>query len=169
MSRVTFIPAAFLALSAWAGAQGPPPLTAADQLRLLRTNRVLIGDLVDCGVKLGVTDRPVDRAETCRETARVLGIALRGAAEAQDADRVEELGSHLDLLVRDGLVPVLDEAKKNTPADSPDAKRLKAVQENAVGDLEWARAAIPTAGKVGDSPKVRDVCGRLDGLRDRLK
>ena len=166
---VTF--AVFLVLSAWAGAQAPvaPGMTAAERLRLHRANRTLLADLVDSGVKLGNASHPVARAELCQGTARVLGIALSKAAEAQDADRVAELGEHLTLVVRDGLVPILDEGRQTIPVGSPDAVRLKAVRENAVGDLNWARSAIPATGKVGESDKVRSLCGTLDGLRDQLK
>lgn len=161
----------FLALSAWAGAQGSPrpSLSAADQIRLHRANRVLLADLVDRGVELGNASHPVDRAEACRKTARVLGVALQKAAEADDADRVAELGNHLELVVRDGLVPILDEAKRNIHPMSPDAARLKAVLENASGDLEWAWSAIPTTGKSGDSARVRDISSKLGGLREKLK
>jgi len=170
MTRAAAALLIFLGLAAWAGAQGPAPgLSAADRLRLHRANRTLLADLVSAGVALGGADRPVARAETCQESARVIGIALRKAAEAQDADRVAELGDHLDHMVRDGLVPLLDEVRQTTPAESPDGKRLKAVREGAAGDLDWVRAAIPPAGKVGDSARVKDVSAKLDGLRQQLK
>lgn len=172
MPRLTMTLAVFLALSAWAGAQAPvPPLTAADQIRLFRANRTLITDLVQSGIKLGVADHPVDRAAACQETARWLGVALRRAAETSDpdADRVAELGGHLETVVRYGLVPMLDEARQTTPPESQDAARLKLVRETAAGDLDLARSAIPTSGKVGESEKVRDLRGKLDGLRERLK
>lgn len=169
MCRAGFTLLVALVLSAWAGAQGPAPLTAADQLRLLRANRILLTDLVTSGVELGAADGPVDRADKCRKTARVLSVALERAAEAGDADRVAELGDHLDRVVRDALVPVLDDARQTIPEGSPDAKRLKLVRESAVGDLDWARGAIPDGGAVGGSAKVRDLAGRLDGLRAKLK
>lgn len=171
MLRQTATLAAFLVLSAWAGAQAPatPALTAAERLKLHRANRTLLADLVDSGVKLGGASHPVARAELCQGTARVLGIALRNAAEAQDPDRVGELGAHLTRVVRDGLVPILEEGRQTVPAESPDAVRLRAVRESAAGDLNGVRSAIPATGKVAASDKVRTLCGALDGLRDQLK
>jgi hypothetical protein len=168
MRRLALILTAFLLLSAWAGAQGPAPL-AADQVRLLRANRVLLGDLVTSGVELGSTDDPVNRAAACHGAAHALGVALRRAAEASDADRVAELGGHLDRVVRDGLVPILDEATKTIPPDSQDAVRLKAIRVNAAGDLDSIRTSIPADGAFSDSAKVRDLLGKLDALRERLK
>ena len=170
MSRFGFTLVVGVALAAWAGAQGPPPaVTAADRVRMLRADRTLLADLVESGVKLGGADHPVARAESCQETARLLGIALHTAAEGQDADRVGELGDHLDRVVRDGLVPLLDEARRTTPPESPDAKRLGAVRESAAGDLEWALSAVPPAGKLADSARVTDVAAKLDRLRERLR
>jgi hypothetical protein len=167
MPRLATTARIFLLLSAWAGAQGPPPLPAADQIRLLRTNRVLLGDLINHGVELGSTDDPLDRASACQGAAHALGVALRRAAEAQDSDRVAELGGLLEEVVREGLVPILEEAKKTIPPDSPDAIRLKSIRADAAGDLESVRSAIP--GSSAASSRVREVSTKLDGLRERLK
>ncbi len=171
MFRVAYILACFLALSAWAGAQAPQrtALSAADQLRLHRANRVLLADLVDRGIELGVTDSTVGRVEACQKTARVLGVALSRAAQADDADRVVELGNHLELVVRDGLVPMLDEAKIHITRESPEYARLKAAQDGATSNLDEARSAIADAAKLGDNVKVLDVAGKLGGLREKLK
>jgi hypothetical protein len=169
MRRFGLTSLVLLALAAWAGAQGPQQasLSAADQLRLHRANRVLLADLVDRGIELGRASHPIDRAEECRKTARALGVALQKAADADDADRVAELGNHLELVVRDGLVPSLDEAKRHIHPMSPDAARLKQVQETAAGDLDGTWTAIQA--KLADHAKVKDVAGKLGGLRDKLK
>jgi hypothetical protein len=161
----------FLVLAAWAGAQSPgaPVLTAAKRLELHRANRTLLRDLIDSGVKLADAERMPDRAEACQKTAHALGIALRKAAEARDTDRVAELGEHLTAVVRDGLVPILDEGTRTIPAESPDAVRLKAVRVTAVEDLDWARSAIPGSGTGAESDRVRALAGTLDGLREKLK
>jgi len=158
-----------LALAAWAGAQAPPraALSAAEQLRLHRANRLLLADLVDRGIDLGQASHPVDRAEACRKTARVLGVALLQAADANDADRVAELGGHLEMVIRDGLVPMLDRAKRDIHPQSPDAVRLKAVQDSAVSDLDGATSALPA--KLAEQPNIREVLGKLGGLRDKIK
>jgi hypothetical protein len=171
MPRLVITAAIFLALSAWAGAQGPaaPALTANDRLQLLRKDQVLIANLVDCGVGLGGEDHPVRRAELCQQTVHAMRNAFQTAAEDQDADRVAEFGAHLERLVRDGLVPILDEGKRTIPPNSQDAARLKVIQTDAALDLKGARDAVPPTGKVGENPVVREVCGKLDGLREKLK
>ena len=170
MVRVGSTLAFFLALSAWAGAQAPQrtALSADEQIRLHRANRVLLAELVDRGIELGKANHPVDRVEECRKTARVLGVALQQAAEKDDADRVAELGNHLEIVVRDGLVPMLDDAKRTIHPMSPDAVRLKSIRENAAGDLEWA-STVPSTGKLGNNSRVRDIVGKLGGLLEKLK
>lgn len=169
MFRLAYTSLMCLALAAWAGAQAPPrsSLSAAEQLRLHRANRVLLADLVERGLDLGQANHPVDRAEACRKTARVLGVALVQAGEANDADRVAELANHLERVVRDGLVPMLDEAKRNIHAESPDAVRLKSVRQTAVSDLDGATSALPA--KVSENPRVREVVGSLGSLREKIK
>lgn len=165
MTRPALTAVVLASLAAWAGAQGPPPTSAAEKLRLHRANRTLLTDLVGGGVRLASADHLVDRAEACQQTARALGIAVRRAAEASDADRIAELGAHLDSLVNDGLVPVLDDATRAIPPASPDAVRLRAVRAGATADLDATGAALPP----GDDPTVRALRARLAELRDRVK
>jgi hypothetical protein len=166
MIRLAYTSLACLALAAWAGAQAPPraSLSAAEQLRLHRANRVLLGELVDRGIDLGGASNPVDRAEACRKTARVLGVALVQAADANDADRTTELATHLEAVVRDALVPLLDEAKRNITPASPDAARLKAVRESALKDLSDA-----TVKPFEDQPNARAAIFKLGELKEKLK
>jgi hypothetical protein len=157
-----------LALSAWAGGQGPsrPALSAADQLRLHRANKTLLTDLVNNGIRLGTTEGTVDRVIACQATARALGVSLSRAADDNDSDRVIELGSHLELVVRDGLVPLFDEAKIHITKESPEYARLVKAQEGAASNLDDVRGAI---GKLGDNPPVRDISSKLNGLKEKLK
>jgi len=166
MMRAGYTILAFAMLAAWAGAQSPPraSLSAAEQLRLHRANRVLLADLVDRGIDLGGATHPVDRAEACRKTARTLGVALVQAADSNDADRVAELGGHLETVIRDGLVPSLDDARRNIHPASPDAARLKAVRESAANDLGDA-----TANKLADQPRLQSVLAKLLDLKEKLK
>lgn len=165
-SLVTLV--AVTALAAWAGAQGPAPaLPAADHLKLLRANRTLIDNLVDHGVQLAATDDPVQRADECRKTAQSLASALRRAADDQDPDRVAELAGLMAEVVRDGLTPTLDEARGVIPRGDPREKDLLRVATQATAGLDAVPAAIP-AGKVADSPKVRDALAALAALRANL-
>ena len=172
MFRAGITLAIFVALSAWVGAQGPAPaprLSAADHLRLLRVNRVLLADLVNNGVRMTAKDDPLHRAAVCADSMRALGLAMQRAADGQDPDRVAELAGHLEAIVRDGLVPNLDDATQIIPPGSARAGELKQLRERATRELDEFRAAVPSNGKVGDDARVRDVRGKLDGLREKLK
>jgi hypothetical protein len=174
MVRAAHSVAVFLVLAAWAGAQGPAhaSLSAAEQLHLHRANRNLLANLVDSGVRMGRSSHPIDRAEECRRAARHLGVALQQAAESNDpdaAERVAELGNHFDLVVRDGLVPMIDEARRTIHPMSPDAVRLKVLRESANDDLNSAFTAIPTNGALGDNARVREVSAKLGSLKEKLK
>src|SRR5207248_8948998 len=74
-------------LASWAGAQGTAPLAADDQIRLFRANRVLLGSLVESGIKLGETDDPAARAEACQKAAHALAVSLE---EVDDPARAAE-------------------------------------------------------------------------------
>ncbi len=169
MVRSGLTVAVALALAAWAGAQSLAPLPAAKRLELHRANRTLLADLVDHGVLLGRAGTAPERAEACQKAARALGIALRNAAEARDGDRVVELGDHLTSVLRDGLMPVLDEGTRTVPAGSPEAAKLKAVRATAADDLDWARSAAPAPGGPAPDGRTRALFGTLDALRDQLK
>jgi hypothetical protein len=169
MRRTLLTLIAFAALSAWVSAQGPSPLTAETQIKQFQSNRILIGSLVDRGIDLSNADNPLDRAEKCRITAQTMAHYLGRAAEADDADRVAEFASLYGEVIRDGLLPNLDAAKKDiTDPKSPEAVRLKQLNDRARGDLTSARSSIPTTGKVGDSDKVKAALAVIDELASRF-
>jgi len=159
MTRTALTAVVLASLAAWAGAQGST--SAADKLRLHRANRALLTDLVGSGVRLAAADQPVTRAEACQQTARAVGLEVRRAAEANDTDRVAELGGHFEVLVRDGLVPALTDADGVVPADSPEGVRLRAVRAGAAADLDATAAALPAADAA--------LRAKLAELRERLE
>src|SRR5438552_1355173 len=137
MFRLTTTLLIFATLSAWAGAQGPAAgLTAADRLKLLRTNRDLIENMVDRGIFMADADTPLKRAAECRRTARNLADAVEQAAIEQNADRVAELCGYLDTILRDALAPNLDDAKRDVRPGSPDESELKKLREKALQDFD---------------------------------
>lgn len=156
-------------LAAWAGAQGRPPISTADQLKMLQADRALINNLLDDGLGLAKSNTSVDKADGCRRMSRTLVDALGRAVGEQDPDRVAELSTHLESVVRDALAPSLDEARGLIPDDSPEAAKLKLVRQKSSDDLNAAIASIPDAGKVGTSARVKDAREKLSLLRDRLK
>ena len=158
-----------LVLAAWAGAQGKPVLSTADQLRMLQTDRSLLGTLLDDGLSLATAESTVAKADGCRRMTRTLVDALGRAAGDNDADRTVELGEHLEAVIRDALAPTLDEARGLIPDDSPEGRKLKQIRAKSVEDVNTAVAAIPDTGKVGDHARVRQTRDRLEMLKDRLK
>ena len=169
MCRVGVLLTVFLGLAAWAGAQGPPPLSTADQLNMLRANQGVIEELVDRTIELAGANTPLKRAETCRKTAGTLAGVVGRAADEGNADRAAEFGGHLEAVVRDALIPTLDEGRRTTPPESEDAKRLKKLREGAWTDLGVLRDGLPTTGKVGDSEQVKQLRDKLDALRKALE
>jgi hypothetical protein len=171
MARWLYLLTAFVALAAWAGAQGPvpsAPLSAEDKLRLLRANSTLIDNLVRDGVAMSTASDPVDRAERCRYTARTLVNAIQDAARAEDAARVAELTTLFRSVVVEGLIPTLNDAKQNVTPESPGAKKLGEVQTNSVRDVTDLKAAA-TTGKLADNPHVKAALKQIDELNEQLK
>jgi len=159
----------FAALSMWAGAQGPPPtLDAATQEKLFKNNRLLLENLVGHGIELANADNTLKKAEECRKTATTLANSLGQAANDQDPDRVAELASLIGNVVRDGLVPNLNEAQQEIRPGDPREAQLVKLRENATRDLDNL-SKIPTEGKVGDSQKVKEAIAALQTLKDGLK
>jgi hypothetical protein len=170
MFRLTTTLLVFVTLSAWAGAQGPAPgITAAERLKMLQTNRMLIENIVDHGLDMAGADTPLKRADVCRRTARTLANAVRQAADDQNTNRVTELCEHLDSVMRDALAPNLEKAKQDVRPGSPDESELKKLRASTLTDFDEFRGAIPTNGKVGGDAKVKAAFGKLESLRDLLK
>ncbi|HEY1192041.1 MAG TPA: hypothetical protein VGE74_30710 [Gemmata sp.] len=172
MARWAYIIAAFGALAAWAGAQGPPPapaLTAADQLRLLKANSTLIDNLVDHGVALSRADKVEERAERCRQAAQVLATAIQDAATKQEPERVVELTELFREIVRDALLPTIEDGKRLLTPGSPGAAQLRKTRDDSARDIRKLKAAIPATGKVGESARVKEALKQLDGLSEELK
>jgi hypothetical protein len=171
MRRSVLTLVAVAVLAAWAGAHGAGThnsLDAATQAKLFKSNRTLLENLVTHGIDLADADRPLQRAEECRKTATTLVNYLGRAAEDQDPDRVVELASLMGDVIRDGLVPNLDDARKEIRPGDPRFAQLMKVSENATRDLDGL-SHLPTEGKVGESQKVKDAIAALQALKGRLK
>ncbi|MCE9567732.1 MAG: hypothetical protein K8U57_37505 [Planctomycetes bacterium] len=168
MVRLLLLLISFATLAAWAGAQGPTPLAAEDKMKLFKSNRVLIENLVNHGIDLSDANDPLKRAEECRKTAVTLGNYVeRAAKEDQNPDRVAELANLMGEVVRDGLAPNLDEAERTNTPESPQGKRVKELLKIAAADLDNVPAGIP-AGKVGDNAKVKAALASLAELKSKF-
>ena len=169
MRRFATTFAALALLATWAGAQSsnPAPL-AGDQLKLFQSNRELLENLIEHGVELANADTPVARVKACRESAKDLGRALRDAAGNDDADRVAELGDYLTAVIRHGLVPTIDDARKTIPAGTPAEQELVEQALRATEEAKGFELSIPALGKLGASAKVNDVRAKLRAAGETL-
>lgn len=168
MRRAMVTVVAAVVVSAWAGAQGPAPLSPADQVKLLKVNRILIGNLIDDSLALANAGNETERAAACRGTARSLANALKAAAHDADADRVAELADLMARVVRDGLMPNLETATRLVQPNSPQAAQLAEVKTNAIRDLEEIAAAVPEDSLLAGHAKVHESLSNLASLRNRL-
>jgi hypothetical protein len=160
--RTPAIVLAFAVLSAWASGQNATgPTTAAEHLNLLKTNRRLLEELLDEGVKLGQANTNLDRAAQCQSVANRLTRELKNAVDLDDADRVAEMSDHFATLIRSGLVPNLDSAKERVPPGSPEYDRLVAVHANATKNLDAVKSLIPADGKWAKKKGVDDARAKL--------
>jgi len=157
-----------MALCAWVSAQGPAPLPAEIQVKQFKTNRILIENLVDHGIDLSNADDPLERAKACRQTARTLANYLERAADAEDAERIAEFATLYGEVVRDGLVPILESARTIIPNGSPRWSELQETSRKAAADFAEARKCIPTAGKAGESEKVKAVLAILAEMQAKF-
>lgn len=149
---------AFAALSAWVAAQGPGTgLTAADSLRMLRANRVLLDDLTGHGLALGGSNTPLDRAAECQKLTDRLGREVSEAVRANDADRLAEVSDHLNAVATDGLAPNLKDADGSIPPQSVERERLKELHQRAFDSLTRTADAVPTTGELGTSPRAKSA------------
>ena len=148
-----------------ASAQGPAAgRSAAEQLRLFRTNRPLLDQLLDQGLRLAEAGDALDRADRCRDAVLAVAAALAAATAEPDADpsRVAELSGHLAALVRDGFGPALAEAGEVHGPGSDGYKRLTDLRARAGVDLSKAQAAFRGEGAAGRSEQVRAAREELD-------
>lgn len=169
LRRFLFAAFALTALAVAAGAQFAPggPL-AAEQLKMFRSNRELLENLVEHGVELANADTPVAKVKACRESAKDLGRALKDAVDRDDADRVAELGDHLAAVIRHGLLPTIDEARTTIPVGTDAAKDLADQTDLATQDARRFELSLPALGKVGASVKVKDLREKLRAAGDEL-
>jgi hypothetical protein len=162
MRRLATTFVVLIAIAAWAGAQSNPsaPL-AGEQLKLFQSNRELLENLVEHGVELANADTPVAKVKACHASAKDLGRALRDAADRDDPDRVAELGDHLSAVLRHGLVPTIDDARRVVPVGTAAEAELVELTLAATEDAKKFELSIPALGKVGTSAKVKDTRAKL--------
>ena len=166
MRRTMLSLIAFAALSAWVSAQGPSPLSAEVQVKQFKSNRILIGSLVDRGIDLSNADNPLKRAEACQQTAQTLALYLERAAGRGRRPR------------RGVRQPLRRDHPRRPGAEPGRGEEVHSRRLAAVGDLQNSalmrpgiqvvRQSIPTTGKVGDSDKVKAALAVIEELMSKL-
>jgi hypothetical protein len=167
MIRTFFTLLVLATLATWAGAQNPgtaPAMVAEDQLRLLKTNSSLIGALVSEGVEMAkASHSTAARVEHGRRVSRSLINAILQAVERGDAERVAVLTNLFHDFVRDGLSPLLHDAKTRIDPQSPEGQRLVAIHQQAGADLNELKTTLAT-GAIRDHHRVQESLKQLDEL-----
>jgi hypothetical protein len=143
-------------------------LTAEDKVRLFEANSSLIDSLVRKGIEMASAGKQVERVEMCRMVSLALVNAIRPAAETQNTERVAELTSLLHSFVRQGFVPMLEEAKSNVTPESQEGKELRKLQGFAADDLARLKADIGKGEKIRENQQVKDAVKQLDELASVL-
>jgi hypothetical protein len=138
MKHILLLAAFFsAALVLLAGAPHPAPqLDAAARARFFERNRDLIQTLVEGGLRLAVTDDPLERAECCSGVAESLAAAIQQAARKQDGAHVAELGLHLRALLQTGVAANLSTARRQIPLGSMLEKNLREVRDRTAHLVE---------------------------------
>jgi hypothetical protein len=169
VARVLLVLSSFAVLAAWAGAQGEPPaLAPAQRAKLFATDRALLDQLVNHSIDLSKADNPLKQAQESQATARTLAVYLKRAAnEEKDADRVAEMAGLLEEMVRDGLAPNLQTARRTYPLGTPGHAEVVKLGEAAAKDLDDWTAGF--AGDIGASAKVKEALEALAALKSKLK
>ena len=169
MKRLFFATLLFAAFAALASGQPttPGPL-ASEQLKLFKSNRELLEDLVSRSVDLANANDPLTRAKACQKATADIGRAMGTAVRADDADRVAELGEYLTALMDQGLTPTLTDARRQNPVGSPGEVELVQFHERATLEAEQLELSIPALGRIGTSARVKDARAKLHTAREAL-
>ena len=168
MVRVLLVLVSFGGLAVWAGAQGQPPaLDPAQRAKLFAADRELLNQLVNHSIDLSKADTPLKQAQESQATARTLAVYLKRAAEDEkDADRVAEMAGLLADMVRDGLAPNLQTARRTYKPGTPGHAEVAKLGESAAKDLDdWTGFA----GELGADAKVKAALETLAALKSKLK
>ena len=151
--------------SAWCAAEAPQTApTAAEQLRLFQTNRQLLEQLLNHGVRLSESTSSLQRAEESRAATMTLAAAVQAAARGDTPERVAELGDHLGTIWTVALLPTLTQARQEINPVSPEYRRLQHLQQQAIIDIDRIEEQFQQADSL--PPLIRQ---QLQRIRQQLQ
>jgi hypothetical protein len=152
----------FAAIAGWTSAQGP---TASEHLKMLKTNRELLLELMDQGVEMSNANTSLKKAERCQKVAGQLSRAMKQANDRDDTERMSELGDQLAAIIGSGLMPNLQSARDHIPVGSAERAQITVVHRNVMENLNLA---IPAEGKTTRSASLRSTRQKLVELSSQL-
>jgi hypothetical protein len=169
MKRTLLGLVALLAVCLTISAQGSAvKLTAAERLKLLQLNQNLIEDLIESSLKLSNSSNPLDAAEQHVGVSIRLGRSLNEAIQRNDPDRAAEVAALLESVVREALMPQLNEAGRTIPVGSPDYARYIACHRNAFVRVAKLADAMPADGTGWKAERVATSRAQLAKLLKQI-
>jgi hypothetical protein len=115
------------ALASFALAGGPADPTPAQVARQFERDAPLLRALVDRGVKLAGENDPLGRAHVCNDLVHDLAEELQQSATDGHMPRALALGTHLQTLLKRGMVPNVNLVHLNSSPSSTRAAELQRV------------------------------------------
>jgi hypothetical protein len=139
----------------------------AERVQRFRRNQGLIKNLVQSGLRIAAAEDPLDRAEQCKSVVQLLVDEISSTADGDDDDRefrITEMGEHLQLFVKKGLVEKLREARNSIPIGSAKEKELHLARDNT---RQMTESLQPRLQKVKGSAKMLQDLERLQKEMER--
>jgi hypothetical protein len=140
------------------GAQGSKALLPQQRAELYKKNRPMIERLVEKTVESSQTpNNHLKRADSYYKVLFDFGKEIKAAREANDADRVAELTTHLTILLDEGLAPTLGQARAQAEdgSNKEDYERIRDGLLAQVGALLEVLNDRPEAKKSLEGAKTR--------------
>ena len=159
MVRTPFTLVTIAVLAFCASAQAPPRApSAAEQLDLFGSNRVLLEELLDNGLELSKPHSMVERIEVCGNAVETLGNAV---GDAESPERMAEMSNRLSDLMNAGMVPMLNEAQRTISPDSDDYKALQHARERTSERLQRIQSSLPESAKPTTRKQLSELVDQL--------
>jgi hypothetical protein len=141
------------------GAQGPD---YAVRGKLYQKNRDVIERLVLQTVESSKTPNDhLKRADAYYPVLYQFNVEIKKANQQGESDRVAELTGHLTTLLKDGLAPTLDKAKKQVEGGSG-VEKFPEVKKNLLAQIKALRDQLDAGSPAGASLDAAKA--KVDGI-----
>jgi hypothetical protein len=144
------------------GAQGPDALEPGQRRELYQKNRPVIEAIVLQTVESSKTPNDhLKRADAYYPVLYQFNVDIKKANDAGERTRVDELTGHLTVLLKDGLAPTLDKAKKQVEGGSG-VEQFPEVKKNLLAQIKALRDQLDPATPAGASLDAAQT--KVDGI-----